>query len=236
MSYNNLEALTNPDVSFAGLGAVAQMRTLKAIMDQPVEANKNAGIRMLVNKIQSDKATGGVKTSRDNFKERMGLLPENIQTALIEKRAQLSDAILYWNKVCGAVSTKDLIASADTKAAGVTNVDQSKLPSGQWFLLNEIWLLSGVNATLSTTAFGAIADAIANGELEIKVDGKPIMNPISCQAFKRGSAEKVGRYVLDNPKLIEPQKEMRAFLSTSEAMAANTNVQLVFVGSQIITF
>lgn len=236
MSYNNLDALTNPDVSFAGLGAVAQLKTIKAIMDQPVEAHKNAGIRMLVNKIQSDKSSGGVKTSRDNFKERMGLLPDNIQDALLEKRAQMSDAILYWNKVCGAVSTKDLIASADTKAAGVTNVDQSKLASGQWFLLNEIWLLSGVNATLSTTAFGAVADAIANGELEIKVDSKPIMNPISCQVFKRGTAETIGRYVLDNPKLIEPGKEMRALLSTSEAMASNTNVKIMFVGSQIITF
>lgn len=238
MTQVNLDALSNPDVSFAGLGLPAQLSITKQIMDHPTQAVREAGMRKLVAKIQADKATGGsgIKTSRDDMKERMALLPDDVQKALIEKRAQISDAAFYFNKAASAVTSKEMIASADAKSYGVTNMDKGQLTDGMWFLLSEIYLLSGVNVTLSNTAYAAVADAIANGELELKVDQRPIMPNISCQVFKRGTAEKIGAYKLDNPKLIQPLKDIRANLFMSEATAANTNIQLVLKGSIIQAF
>ncbi|MFY9308091.1 MAG: hypothetical protein WAQ28_03470 [Bacteroidia bacterium] len=229
----NLEQFAgNPEIDFAGLSSEDQVSLLGELVKVPHGAKKIA----VVKKIAGAPVAIPGNNSRAEFMRRKALLPKEIQDALNSGRAQLVDAVYYWHKAASAVSSKKMILAADTEAAGVTNVNNAKLPKDAWFLLDAIILQSGVNATLSSTAFGDIAAAIANGEFEIKADGKLVMPRQSCEIFKRGTAEKAGLYKLENPKLIEPEKVLECEVTFSEASVANTNIRLAFKGSVVVPF
>lgn len=229
----NLEQFAgNPEVDFQGLSSEDQASLLGELGKMPHSAKKIA----IVKKIAATPTAIPGNNSRAEFQRRKALLPKEIQDALNAGRAQLVDAVYYWHKVAAGVSSKKMILAADTEAAGVTNVNNAKLPKDYWFLLDSIILQSGVHATLSTTAFADIAAAIANGEFELKADGKLVMPRQSCEIFKRGTSEKAGLYKLENPKLIEPEKVLECELTFSEATAANTNLRLAFKGSVVVPF
>lgn len=230
--YNLEDFAKNPEVAFSGLSFDNQVSLLGEIGKLPVSAKKVA----LIKRVTAPAPLPAKNNSRSEFMQRKALLPKEIQDALDRGRAQLVDVNFYWHKAASAVASKKMILAADTEAAGVTNVNNAKLPKDYWFLLDGIILQSGVNATLSTTAFGDVAAAIVNGDIELKADGKLVMPKQNCEIFKRGTSEKGGLYRLENPKLIEPEKVLECELSFSEATAANTNIRLALKGSVVVPF
>lgn len=174
-------------------------------------------------------------TSRNLFFERMQkFIPSDIREALQKNTLQVIEKEYFWRVTGAGLSQVDFITDAQVKSLGVTNVNNGKLPVREWFLLSEIRIRAGVNAVLADTAFAPVTGRVESGQIDIKVDTTTIMNEIPLSMFTHNNNGVVDGYVkLDNPKFIEPQKKIEAIAKFASALAANTNLELVFRGAAI---
>jgi hypothetical protein len=241
----NLDFSGSSEIDFAGLGDSEQITLLGRIARMP-KPQRNAAFNKVAaataGKVVGSGGShggGGRGTSRNEMVARLELLPEKIRQALKSKTMQLSDGYYYVVKAAGGLSTIEMFSSSDVKAAGTGNVGNAKLETDRYFLLSGIAVLSGIDAVLANTDFDQIPLSIRNGEMEFYTDKSHFVLPkTSMEVFntdKRNNVQK-GVYLLDNPKLIVPQIELRMRLSFSQALAANTNIKVMLLGTHVIPF
>lgn len=184
------------------------------------------------------------KTSKQEFIERKAIIqaadPASYSEIFDTQRAQLTDGVIFSKKAVSEVTSFDeMFKSDDAKQHNIINIANAKLPAGKWFLANRIMLLTGVNADVGATAWGAIADDVRNGEIEITLDKKPIVSkmPISALFADESNSDHVtGLAWLDNPKMLEPEKDLLVRLWFPVATATNTNLYLALLGTQKETY
>jgi hypothetical protein len=174
------------------------------------------------------------KGSRAEMEKHFGELPPNIKEALVKGELRLADNVIYSIKQVNSKTIK-MFETQDTKAIGIRNVSNAKLPKNQAFLVSGITLLSGVSADLTqdkimATNFAGIEamPAIATGEINLKSNKKQILPETSCAIFKTANfhMKPLGYYKLANPRLIldDVLIELTVELGTMDGLQANTHI------------
>jgi len=237
----NLDFSGASEIDFAGLGDTEQIALLGRIARMSPSKRNAVWNKMAAATAKKTGSIGGGGrgSSRNEVFARLELLPQNIRQALTNKTMQLSDGYYYVAKAAGGLSTIEMFNSSDVKAPGVGNIGNAKLETDRYFLLSAIAVLSGVDPAIISTDFDSIPLSIRNGEMEFYTDKSHFVLPkTSMEVFntdKRSNIQK-GVYMLDNPKLIVPQIELRMRLSFSQALAANTNIKVMLLGTHVIPY
>lgn len=234
---NELEnVLASTDLSLlAYAGPQVQEMLLGAVM---AKATPQASLAAL-QKIKAAQSAGDANlTPRAQAVLRLSQLPEKIQQGLLKKQLQLSDHVVFMNKLfASATSSIEMLASNDDKGHGISNIAKAQLEKDQWFFLTGIRLTSAVSATLSDAAFGVIAKAIANGDFEFKANGGKYILPkdTACSQFDTANKTtgQTGEIKLSNPKWIEPGVDITFDIKTPQATVANTCIKLELIGVMV---
>ena len=179
--------------------------------------------------------------SRAEMEKHFGELPPNIKEALVKGELRLADTVIYSIKQVNSKTVK-LFETQHTKAIGLCNVSNAKLPKNQVFLCSGITLLAGVSADLTkdkimATNYTGVEGfpALVTGEMNLKANKKQIMPETSCNIFKTASNHHVpiGYYKLSNPRLIMDDVliELTLELGTMDGLQANTHVYVAMHGT-----
>lgn len=227
------------DIQLLGIGDLSAASTSRiADVVRKSEPQKVAAVlkRVSVQAVSSGLAKGKRAAMLSQFEN----LPENIQTALFEKKMRMTDAqVLYWTKLAGGSTSVKVIRTDDNKAAGYTNVAVAKLDKGKPFLVTAIQLLSGVAAdgvtVPSEVDFGVAAPAVINGQFTFAVKSIPVAENSPCQVFDTTNMTVAqGYYELDNYIFLPDQEEIKFDLELPVAAAARTWVRVVLHGVAIV--
>lgn len=177
--------------------------------------------------------------SRNEMEIRFGQLPKEIRDGLLKKRLQLVDQRFYVVKEITSKSSVDIIVGTDQKAVGLANLATGKIEKDQWFILTAIKIGYAVSATKESAEFGLPAAFIKNGEFEMEAGNKKIVPLIDAEAFNttgRSDLE-IGVYKLENPKMIEPQVEIKMpFKFATSAGASVCWLKVTFIGTSVIPY
>jgi hypothetical protein len=136
----------------------------------------------------------------------------------------------------------DLMLNADTKMAGITNVNSRKLEESNYFLLTSIVLQVGTYTTNPWDASFGVATTAAlkilyNGEFSLKNGTDKVIVPMSSTRIFDTSSRKnliPGEWKLDNPKFLAPQVEIIPELKLPAALPAKTALKLVLIGGGLV--
>ncbi len=178
--------------------------------------------------------------SRGELTRRFNLLPKDIQAGLTRRTLQASDGVLYAIKSVANAKSVKMFKDDDNKVVGVCNISSGKLEKGNFFLMNEIILLSGTTVAdgdAGTTAnFGVIDTAIRSGEMELRVNGSAVLGALSTEVFntKENNRAHIGSYRLDNPKLINDQQAIEVNLEWANPAPAKMWVKVLLKGTIIM--
>jgi hypothetical protein len=153
---------------------------------------------------------------------------------------QASDGVLYAIKsVQGAKSVK-MFRDDDNKVTGLCNISSGKLEKGNFFLMNEIILLSGLASSTTsdgtTATFHVVDSAIRNGELELRVNGSSVLSALSTEVFNTtgNRSGHTGLYKLDNPKLIGEQQAIEVNLEWANPAPERMWIKVLLKGTIIM--
>ena len=175
-------------------------------------------------------------TIRAEYSIRAHMLPDPIRQAISAGRLKIVNKAYY--KI-GHFTGKqgELMFNADTKKAGVTNVNNRKLEQNDYFLLTSIILQSVTKTGLATKPWEGIfkipCKEILDGEFLLKNGAKVIVHPSSARIFDTSSRKDVilGEWKLQNPKFIAPQVEIIPELKLFTDVKADTVIKLVLIGA-----
>ena len=199
-----MENLTNQEIVLAGLGATSPVK-------------------------QAARSEIGASLYRKHFLERIHLLPEPLQKALKEGKAQISDAPFYATAEIKGTRA-ELIKLSIPEELGITNIDNGKLGKDRYFTLSALRLYYDA---LSIT--GKFIDpypaTLLNGEWELEIDGRNVLEKQPIRKFHDGifgynTQQPFGLYVLDNPKLIEPQTPVEFNVSVPDNLPGFLKIML----------
>jgi hypothetical protein len=174
------------------------------------------------------------KGSRAEMEKFFGELPAHIKEALIKGDLRLADAVVYSIKQITSKTTK-MFETQDTKAIGLTNISNAKLPKNQAFLVSGIVILCGTSVDttkdkIMAADYRAIENypALCTGEVNLKANKKQILPETSCYLFKTSNFHNtpIGYYKLANPRLIMDDVliELTIELGTMDGLPANAFV------------
>lgn len=172
-------------------------------------------------------------SAKAEFESRLYLLPDDVVAGLKSQQMQIVDKTIYSNKSIDVAAYSELMVNSDVSVPGVTNINNRKLETNQFFLLTGITLLSGTGADAKAVSYGEIAAIIKNGDFQLRVGEKIVIPRTSCYIFDTAGQTNVqkGYYKLENPKIIPPQTEIKPELWSAGANAANTCVRIVLHGA-----
>jgi hypothetical protein len=187
-------------------------------------------------------------------------LPKQIQADLANGRLQVNDAYIYAIKDLAGKQTKSLFEPSDDYKVGSTNLNRAMLDAGKHFLLTGIRLEHGydyfdeespknvlfnsnpketfellaANMTDERPNLVKMSKEFANflqGHFELKVGTNVIVPEIPIDSFiKHGTDEPVNTIMLDNPKLIDPLKEIEPEIQLPAA-SQNSFVRVTLIGA-----
>jgi len=178
--------------------------------------------------------------SRGELTRRFNLLPQYIQDGLTRRTLQASDGILYAIKSVANAKSVKMFRDDDNKVTGICNISSGKLEKGNFFLMNEIILLSGTteneNDGGTTVNFGLLDTLIRSGELELRVNGSAVLTALSTEVFntKFNDLVHVGSYKLDNPKLISDQQGIEVNVEWANPAPAKMWIKAMLKGTIIM--
>jgi hypothetical protein len=165
------------------------------------------------------------------------MLPEHIRRAIAANAIKIVNNAFYKVFDFSGLKQNDLMLNADTKLAGVTNVNSRKLEENNFFLLTAIILQTGKFTDKPHDAeFDIPCREVLNGEFSLKNGDKILVQPSSARVFDTSTRNNVirGEWRLDNPKFIAPQVEIIPELKLPVAAPEKTAVKLVLVGAGLV--
>ena len=180
-----MEELTEEEILLSGLGK-----------------GRSRGLRRAV------KSEMGASRFRRHFLERVHLLPKDIQNALRQGKAQISDAPYYsTGEIRG--TNAELIKLSVSEEIGITNIDNGKLGKDRHFILSAVRLMYDPDSGLGEFV-SKYPKQLLNGEWELELNSKKVLEKMPVRKFFDGffgyNVDKpFGTYVLNNPKTINPQ-------------------------------
>ncbi len=182
-----MEELTNEEIVIAGLGQVgARGQQLRKAVRGEIGASR----------------------FRKQFLERVHKLPRNIQKALMSGRAQISDAPYYSTAEIQG-NRCEMIKPSQSEQIGLNNIDGGKLGKDRYLVLSAIRLLWDQADINGTYTHSGMPDFL-NGEWDMEINGKKVFEKMPMRKFHDSmygyrTQQQFGTYVLNNPKIIEPQ-------------------------------
>ncbi len=175
-------------------------------------------------------------TAKALFERRLAYVDKDTRKAYADGDIATTGDTIYSVKLATG-NRVEMFESGDTKKEGRTNIDRRQLPNGSTMLVTAITLLSGTGAG-ATPADGDIVDfstihpVIANGNFNFKNGQKFLMEENATHIFKHighGDVEK-GKVILDNPKIIEPGKDIIYDIDMPNGIPANTFIRVMLHG------
>ena len=231
---NMLDRSVLTDVEMDGVIAEAATLDPSDPGRQQFVARVNRGAKSKQSVIPTDELT-----IRAAYSIRAHMLPDHIREPLAANRIKVVNNAFYRIFDFGGRTQSDLMLNADTKAAGITNVNSRKLEENNFFLLTSIILLTGTYETGKNPCdakFGLACKEVLNGEFSLKNGDKILVHPSSARCFDTSTRKDVflGEWKLDNPKFIAPQVEIIPELKLPVAAPARTAVKLILVGAGLV--
>ena len=195
----------------AGLGAIGEAVTQAAKF--PAGSPERADILARV--------TGSISTetkettTKEKYRNRAFVLPTELLNEFAAGKMQITDWDIYSHVSIEGQKEVELISNSGAAEIGLRNISVRKLAAKQYFLVTAIGMLYDDSATAETDAAlkAANYDAIPpkevlNGEFELKQESQVLIRRTSCSVFRTHSNEKIGVWVLDNPKMLKPNSEI----------------------------
>ena len=162
-------------------------------------------------------------TGKALFEKRLPLVPKNIREKLNAGILTVADKAIY--SVKKATSDHiEMFESADAARKGIINLNRAMLPADSVMLLMSITLLSAKTDNTNPVApeklsYGRIDPVIANGEFTMRAGQQVLFDSVSNEIFNHSGtatfagnslsyASNTGEYILETPKLIDPQQEI----------------------------
>lgn len=182
-------------------------------------------------------ANGG-GSSRGELEQRFAFLPKDIREGLLKKRLQLVDTRFYTVKSIAAKTSIDLFQGTDAKSVSLGNIASQKIEKDNWFILSAVKLQYGTGLAKESVEFGLIPAVIRNGEFELEAGNKKIVGLMDNEVFNTDGLDTVskGVYKLDNPKIIEPQVEIKMPMKWGAAAAADSWLKITLIGTSVVPF
>lgn len=177
--------------------------------------------------------------SRHEMEMRFGQLPKEIRDGLLKKRLQLVDTRFYVVKEITSKSSVDMFMGTDQKAQGLANIANSKLEKDNWFILTHLKAAYAVNADKESANFGVLGPFIRNGEFELEAGNKKLIPAIDAEVFNttNRSDVEIATYKIENPKIIEPQVEIKMpFKFAAAAGSTACWMRVTFIGTSVIPY
>lgn len=177
------------------------------------------------------------------FKTRMGvqISDKSLVQRINDGSVNLVGNEIYYKVVASAVtSLDDSTVFKTSSSSGVynttyaTNIDKGITNPGIWSFCYGIRLLSGINATLSSTDFGEAALDVRWGTINIQQPNGNILLPLNFPCEKFNTSTKVnnlGVHYLANRKWLLPETAITVNMRFPVALTANTNL---FIGLLVI--
>jgi hypothetical protein len=169
--------------------------------------------------------------------ERIPRLPKTMQKSLKDDRAQISDKEFFVIRELSGTST-DLIKKNEKSEDGLRNIDDAELSENQHFLLSAIQLQyrSGDRGRFDEL----FPDFLANAVFTFKLGTREIMskNPVDMfqnPVFGYEVNKDLGLLVLNNPKLIAPNKTL-SFDIEDAAESMSGWVKLKLIGTEVKSY
>jgi len=221
---------------FSLLGAVGDEELMMALEGASPQAKRNFG--RAIRQFARSRNTGPSKGSRGELEKRLHMLPRDMQEGLARKTLQAVDAAYYVVKDISGSRVQKLFKDDDNKVVGLSNISSAKLEKGNFFMLSDITLLSGVagdNESAQDVNFRVIPDYIRNGEFEFNANGTTLIQNASNELFNTtGQTTAVGNYTLDNPKLIKDQQTIEFNLEWGANAPKGSFIKAILRGTTII--
>ncbi len=182
-------------------------------------------------------------SSKGDFLDIVPMLPEGYRELVNKGAVRLVDRSFYSVKALGNSTSKELMQASDTQKDGITNVNNRKMETSQYFLLKGIRIQTAniagegeiTDDVMASADFtGNLDTTVANGELEISVAGKTAYPRNAVSMFE--TTENVKGYrELDCPRLIAPQSEIVPTLHLAKAAGGGrVVVRITLVGTAMI--
>ena len=181
-------------------------------------------------------AKEGSNRFRRQFIEQMHNLPDDIIEGLMQGALQLADKVYYSRIDCSSGTSFGLIADGST-STGIRNTNTKEV--------EDAFVLSAMSLEYSATApslfdHATIAPEISRGEVSLKYDRKEIMffpvNGTFVSLANYDTQKPYGMYMLNNPKVILPDKKVEVELSIPEAFSAGTHsVGIKLHGTEVVS-
>ena len=181
-------------------------------------------------------------TAKAEFEKRMGMLNDEIRKDILRGQLQIVDATIYGTRLIGGKSQVEIFENADVATVGLTNITKRELDKDRPFLAIGMIILSGTGAddtgsqaVVGATSFGIIPAVIANGEFTLEVGKQTLIDKFALNQFT-GTPEENGLkgfLRFDNPKWIEPQREIKLEIDLPTDAAAHTYIKAILVGATV---
>lgn len=218
------------------LGVVSDDELVKAI-DSASPVQK---INFVKNVKQFTKARNQVPSqgSRGELEKRLHMLPRETQEGLARQTLQAIDKQYYVVKDISGSKNQKMFRDDDNKVVGLSNISSGKLEKGFHFMLTGIALQVGVKAqdqSVYEIDFERIPGYIRNGEFEFIANGTTMMQADLMEIFNNEKeGEIVGRFNLDNPKLIRDQQAIEFNMEWSFNAPEGTYARVILLGTSVI--
>lgn len=202
-----MEHLTNDEIVLSGIGEVGRRRG-----------------RVRHNRFKSEI---GASRFRKQFLERAYKLPPSIQKALATGRAQISDSPYYATAPIQGTRA-EIIKPSQPEQLGITNIDNGKLGKDRFLVLSAIRVMFDANA-IDGGFSQSYPTELLNAEWELEINGKKVFEKQPIRRFFDGvfgydATKPFGQYVLNNPKLIEPQTPIEFNISLPSELSGFVKV------------
>ena len=163
----------------------------------------------------------GASLYRKQFLERVNKLPQEMQKALIEGKAQISDAPYYSTAEIKGTRA-ELIKVSVSEKLGITNIDNGKLNKDRHLTLSALRLLYDAKAENGNFT-DPFPSNLLNGEWELSLNGKKVFEKMPIRKFFDGFYgynihKPFGLYLLNNPKQVEPQTPLEFNVNVPDAV------------------
>ena len=209
-------------------------------MDDQLEGTRR---RMMPGKVSAPAGNNKIVTRAQTYFEmqaQKGKLDAETTKAIQQGDMQFFDADYYVRKQINAGQT-EILNSGNVKRVGTSNLDKNVLPELVNFVLDRVRLAWGTDAGTNVAAVnfsnaGSIPAAIANGELQILLDDRPIVD-IPASRFFINSATATPNAVqgvsdtvqLESRRLIKPGQPLTILFKCAEGITLPTGNHFVEV-------
>ena len=155
---------------------------------------------------------------------------------VVDKNKSLGGIIAYHQQTVAALTTQTFFDG--TPAAGSTNLVNFTRPQGEHFVITQIRVLTGVDATLNNTAWvpGVAAAEVANGNFTFNNNGVNVLPIIPMTAFTQAVENPFsGYYDSPFPIIWAGQEQITIRLNQVTAGIANQNVRFELHGLGLVS-